>query len=267
MKNKSFPYNDEINISDIFRRLYKEKFLILFFTIIFGLISFLIPNSSEHLKNKKVIFVITDKSDLLEDYYLYLGSNDPLYNFNIQFQSELLKFENMSNFINNDKDFEKFQKYFKQIKSNPRKYFGERFGQLTHQNKIIHNQYFFFQSEIYTNTFIKNYIDFVKKKTLLQIKKFAQNDLKYKLNRNKAILKKIGTNLDYQYLNYNTEITELETLLKQLENLEIEDDVIYYMDNTDLLSTSPKLLKLNLLLGLIIGFFISLTIIFFKKNF
>jgi LPS O-antigen subunit length determinant protein (WzzB/FepE family) len=149
MKNKSFPYNDEINISDIIRRLYKEKFLILFFTIIFGIIFSLLPNFSESKKNK-IIFVLKDKTDLFQEYTIYLGFNyDTENNFNNQFQSELLKFENMNDFLKRDKDFEKFQKYFKQINTTSRKYFMETFGQATHQNKNIYNQ-FFFSKVMYT---------------------------------------------------------------------------------------------------------------------
>jgi hypothetical protein len=276
MKNKSFPYNDEINISDIIRRLYKEKFLILFFTIIFGIIFSLLPNFSESKKNK-IIFVLKDKTDLFQEYTIYLGFNyDTENNFNNQFQSELLKFENMNDFLKRDKDFEKFQKYFKQINTTSRKYFMETFGQATHQNKNIYNQFFFFQSDVYTPTFFKNYIHFIKEKSFFQNKKFIQINLQNKLDRIDGILKTLDTSVGYEYtisekkfllVKYNSEIIELERLLKKLENLKMDDDIISYMDDTVPLSTSPELLKLNLHLGLIIGFFISLTIIFFKRNF
>jgi hypothetical protein len=275
MKNNSISSKDEINISDIIRSLYKDKFLILFFTIIFGLISFLIPNSSEHKKNK-IVFVLKDKSDLFQDYNIYSGFNyDTLNNFNAQFQLELLRFENMNDFLKRDKDFKKFEKYFAQINTTSRKYFGEMFGQLTYQNKNIYNQFFFFQSEIYTDVFIKNYINFIKEKSFFQTKKFNQRYLQYNLDKNKAILKTLesidfeyGTEKKFLLIKHKSEILEIEGLLKRLENLKMDDDIIAYMDdNTVLFSTSSKFLNLNLLLGLIIGFFISLTIIFFKNFF
>jgi LPS O-antigen subunit length determinant protein (WzzB/FepE family) len=293
-KNNSYIADDEIDLADLIKSLWREKILILSISIICGLAGYVYA-SFQPQEFKTEIQINYPPPQLFEP-YTYVLNNTPNTNTNIvaQFVSDLkvnfLSLDNVETFIEESREFSNFKGYLKTRNISAKKYFKNKLlneaSLVKEKNLINTNRYFlFFTKELDGDIFLNNYVQFIKKKTIIETKKklkfsienmivIYENSLeKAKLiNLENPILKSM--NQSTQVVNepndlfykgskiLSHEITYLKRLLIKLEN-----DQFYYEITTDkpfssYVKTSSSLKYFAI--ALMIGLFLSLIIIFFK---
>jgi LPS O-antigen subunit length determinant protein (WzzB/FepE family) len=297
-KNNSYIADDEIDLADLIKSLWREKILILSISIICGLAGYVYA-SFQPQEFKTEIQINYPPPQLFEPYTYVLNNtpntNTPNTNTNIvaQFVSDLkvnfLSLDNVETFIEESREFSNFKGYLKTRNISAKEYFKNKLlneaSLVKEKNLINTNRYFlFFTKELDGDIFLNNYAQFIKKKTIIETKKklkfsienmivIYENSLeKAKLiNLENPILKSM--NQSTQVVNepndlfykgskiLSHEITYLKRLLIKLEN-----DQFYYEITTDKpFSSYVKTSSLKYFaIALMIGLFLSLIIIFFK---
>jgi LPS O-antigen subunit length determinant protein (WzzB/FepE family) len=291
-KNNSYLADDEIDLGDLLRTLWREKILILSISIICGLLGYLYVS----FKPEEFIIQIKIKNPpfhLFEPYTQVFTKNSNS-NSNIaqefisDFKLNLLSLDNLEIFVEESQDLDTLKKYLKSRNISTKQYFAKKFVEEKEKNIIISNTYsLVFEEEILDgDIFLNNYLDFIKKKNITEFKKNLKliienriNDFQNALetakliNLENPILKSLG--------NQNQVINEPEALfykgtkvlsqsiiidkklLQKLENDQFNYNLILDKGIAIKINTTPS--YSFFLIGLLIGFFLSFIIIFFKS--
>jgi hypothetical protein len=276
-KNKQTIQGDEIDLVDLIRQLFQEKVLILFISIIFGLLAFLHAYS----KNKNVEFKIEGKfrsESLLE-------TNNEL--IKSDFDYHFINFKNFNTFLE-QKENEDFKQVLKLNNLSSLDYFlDQKLKILPKINKSNLNlqEYsfsFIYPKEIDGVSFIINYLEFTKKnKNFIDrkhLKKIYQKEIDNHL-RALDISKKIkiempmpmiyrSNDLTFNDLSFkgsiylSEQINYLQKISSEIDNNEFFR--IDYLINKPV-TIGNKSLSMYFITGLILGLLLSLLIIFCKK--
>ena len=267
-KNKQTIQGDEIDLVDLIRQLFQEKVLILFISIIFGLLAFLYAYS----KNKNVEFKIEGK--LLSEPLLKINNKLNIPDFDYHFTN----FKNINTFLE-QKENEHFKQVLKLNNLSSFDYFlNQKLKILPIINKpnLNFQEYrfsFIYPKEIDGVSFIINYLEFTKKnKDFIDkksLKKFYQEEIDNHL-RALDISKKIemsmiyrGDDLSFKGSIYLSEqINYLRKISSEIDNNEFLR--IDYLINKPV-AIGNKSLSTYFIIGLILGLLLSLLIIFCKK--
>jgi LPS O-antigen subunit length determinant protein (WzzB/FepE family) len=290
-KNNPYITDDEINLGDLARILWREKILILFISIICGLLG----NFYGSLKPQKFRAEITLKNpptQIFEPYNLFninFNNNNNNNNIAVQFISDfklnLLSLDSVVNFIEESREFDNFKGYLKSRNISVEQYFRDyKFGEVKEKNIIIPNKYFLNHSkELDGVIFLNKYVEFTKKKTIVELKNNLKLTLLNTINNQKEALeiaKKIQLEnpiikvIDQQRvvnvpetLFYGTKVISenLNNLNKRLIKLENDQFVFNIILQKPMTLPIDRKSPLNFASGSILGFFLSLGIIFFKN--
>jgi len=291
-KNNTYLVDDEIDLGNIIKSLWKEKILILSISIICGLVGYFYGL----LKPQELRAEITLKNpptQIFEPYNLFninLNNNNNNNNIAGQFISDfklnLLSLDNLENFIEESREFDNFKGYLKSRNISGKQYFiNQKFGEAKDKNIITSNKYFLNHTkELDGAIFLDKYVEFIKKKTIAELKNNLKMTLLNTINNHQEALeiaKKIqlenpiikttsqqqvvnepealfykGTKVISENLNY------LNKRLIKLENDQFNYNVILQKAST---LKNPTNLPLYFVLGLILGSFLSLVIIYLKN--
>ena len=214
------------------------------------------------------------------------NNNNIAEQFISDFKLNFLSLDNLENFIEESREFDNFKRYLKSRNISAKQYFinDEKFGQVKEKNIITPNKYFLNHTkELDGAIFLNKYVEFVKKKTIAQSKNNLKLTLLNTINNNQEALeiaKKVQLeNPIIKTINQQQVVNEPEALFykgtkvisENLNNLnkrliKLENDEFNY--NATLqkaLSLNTINLTLYLVLGLILGSFLSLVIIYFKN--
>jgi LPS O-antigen subunit length determinant protein (WzzB/FepE family) len=292
-KNNSYLARDEIDLSDLIKLFWKEKILILSISIIFGFAGYLY-SSFQPQESKVEIKLKNPPTELFEPYTFISNNssssitttttNNIAGNFISYFKLNFLSLDNLQSFVDESREFDNFKAYLKKYFMNKNK-----IGEVKEKNLVIPNIYFLvYPKKIDGNLFFNNYVEFTKKKTALELKK----NLKLSIENNVTILenaldKAKLINLEYPIIRSMTnsnqvineppdlfykgskiisqEIIYLKKLLIKLENEQFNFEIILDKSSNYSDNTIPNLS--HFVIGLIIGLFLSLVIIFFKSIF
>jgi len=292
-KNNSYLARDEIDLSDLIKLFWKEKILILSISIIFGFAGYLY-SSFQPQESKVEIKLKNPPTELFEPYTFISNNssssitttttNNIAGNFISYFKLNFLSLDNLQSFVDESREFDNFKAYLKKYFMNKNK-----IGEVKEKNLVIPNIYFLvYPKKIDGNLFFNNYVEFTKKKTALELKK----KLKLSIENNVTILenaldKAKLINLEYPIIRSMTnsnqvineppdlfykgskiisqEIIYLKKLLIKLENEQFNFEIILDKSSNYSDNTIPNLS--HFVIGLIIGLFLSLVIIFFKSIF
>ena len=282
-KNNTYLADDEIDLANIIKSLWKEKILILSISIICGLLGYFYAL----LKPQELRTEITLKNpptQIFEPYNLFNNNNNIAGQFISDFKLNILSLDNVQNFIEESREFDNFKEYLKSRNISANMYFANKFGEAKEKNIIIPNKYFINHSkELDGAIFFNKYVEFIKKKTIVEFKNNLKLTLLNIINNHQEALeiaKKIqlenpiikttsqqqavnepealfykGTKVLSENLNY------LNKRLIKLENDQFNYNIILQKALT---LKNPINLPLYFALGLMLGLFLSLVIIFFK---
>jgi len=292
--------NKEINPKNLFLYLLREKVLISFFSILFMLIFFLYSiNFKENFQTK--IAITNPPSKIFEPYNsIFYRSQNEIFRSNqnnnniqqigksylqnqfiISFHQNIKSIYNFRDFLDNNNNYEKF---YKSKNINIEKYFNKsNFGSIKQREKNnVHEYYFIFPEDFPGDIFFSDYILFSQNKTAVEfeaeIKETIQNSISYDMQI-LNIIKKIDYNSIANFkknnnLNEYLILQSVNDLSAQIE----QNQLIMQNLNHKNFNFKPFLEKpskptpaskyfvfLYSLLGLSLGFFLALIIIFFKN--
>ena len=297
-KNNSYLFENTIDIKFFLKGLFREKILILSISIICGLLGYFYTLSKPQ-EFKSQITLKNPPTQIFDAYNLFNSSNN--YNTNTnnntnansisiagQFISEFnlnfLSSDNVENFIEENREFNNFKDYLKSRNISAREYF--KIGEVKEKNIILTNKYFLIHSKEFDGAiFLNKYAEFIKKKTITELKSNLRLSLLNIINNhNEAIEIAKKIQLENPIIKTNQQqqvVTEPEALFYKgtkvlTENInylnrrliKLESDKLDYNVISQKSTTSPHnpiSLPLYFASGLMLGFFLSLVIIFFKN--
>jgi LPS O-antigen subunit length determinant protein (WzzB/FepE family) len=296
-KNSNYLSDDEIDFSYLVRVLWKDRILILLISIVLGLSGFFL--SLYKIKNIAE-FTIKDPPRQIFDFYntntntntnfsnvittSNIGkANNELYTIN--FNLNLLSLSNLESFVEQSREFDDFKLFLKSKNISVKQYFKieGNFGQVKEKEKIILNKYYFtLPKELDGNIFIKNYIEFIKEKTIDEHKKILKLELENKLtkfenslqiamkiqqgNSSAKSITREGFELDGSadlYNNSQAALSEQIVILKLLQ-AKLDKDKFSHNALLDITLTEDKP-KFFGLVGFFLGLFFSLMIIILRS--
>jgi|LakMenEpi03Aug12_release.lakeMendotaPanAssembly.Ray.scaffolds.fasta_scaffold228509_1 LPS O-antigen subunit length determinant protein (WzzB/FepE family) len=291
---KKYPsvQNDfEINLSDIFGKLWKDKILIFLICLIFSITSYFYFTSQT--KTYKIGIEFSEASEKVFNHYiefskeLQMPTKDLEINFNNEFREQLLKPDNFAEFVKKNNEIIEFKSYLKDKNIDIPTFFEESFiiNYLDKESKklIIDRIYFIYEKNFLAEKILNEYIIFVKNKTeeifkrdildkvIFQIKHYKyhlmlanaanlnepKGEFVYINNANNSdILFFLGTKI------LTIKINNLENLLDKDKTLRLNYNPIKKKINPSANFKSPKI---YLALSFVLGLFFSLVILFIKS--
>jgi LPS O-antigen subunit length determinant protein (WzzB/FepE family) len=178
-KNNPYITDDEIDLADLVRTLWREKILILSISIICGLLGYLYA-TIELQELKSEITLKNPPVQIFEPYNLlniYNNNNNNNNNNNIagqfisDFKLNFLSLDNLQSFMEESRDFDNFKRNLKSRNISAKEYFVDKIGEVKDKNIIISNKYFLNHTkEVDGAIFLNKYVEFIKKKLLLSSK-------------------------------------------------------------------------------------------------
>jgi LPS O-antigen subunit length determinant protein (WzzB/FepE family) len=313
-KNNLYIANDEIDLRELIKTLCREKILILSISIICGLIGyiyafFVLGQLKTEIKIKNPPFQLFEPYNYLlinknssnnnNDYNNNKNNNnknnnnnnneDTTRQFISDFKLNFLSLDNVESFVEESRDLDSFKEYLKSKKTSAKKYFHTKLGQSKeNENTIIPNTYFLvFEKKVLDgNTFLNNYLEYVKKKNIIETKKNLKLTIENRIQESKDALETAKLiNLENPILksqNQNQVINEPEALfykgtkvlsqniiiyqklLQKLENDQFNYNLILDKGIPPEIITMPSYFFFSI--GLVIGFFLSCIILIFKSD-
>jgi LPS O-antigen subunit length determinant protein (WzzB/FepE family) len=299
-KNNPYLADDEIVLGDFIKSLWKEKILILSISIICGLAGYLYA-SFQPQEFKAKIKLKNPPSQLFEVYshelnYRNSNSNIDLRGqFIFDFKLNFLSLNNLQNFTEESREFDNFKEYLRLRNISSKKYFENKIHEVKEKNLIIPNEYFLvYTKELDGDIFLNNYAQFIKKKTVFEIKKNLKLSIKNKIAAlENALEKAILINLENPILinlenpilkstnQKNIVVTEWDDLFYKGSKILLQE--IIYLNrfliklendqfNFEILSDNPLSFPINknlnltyLAIGTMFGLFLSFGIILFRS--
>jgi LPS O-antigen subunit length determinant protein (WzzB/FepE family) len=292
-KNNYYSESNEINLEESIKLIWKNKILVLFITIVFGLLGCLYKfilyeefRSIVSLKSPPPQLFISYNSFREYGQYNYYDK------FNYDLDLNLLSKDNLDEFISQSKIKNEYYSKIKFFKFN-KKYSSslDEAQNLEEKKKIsyIANSYFLiFPKEIQGDILLDNYIKFTKNKTLIELKKNIKEELEYSLLKYNAhlnialdlnLIEPAGffgqpfkiENQDLSLFSRGTKVLSQEIILINNLYKKLDDNLFDYNHILEKPS-KPRIVEpfgthVYLLLGLTIGFFLSLMIVFIKNIF
>ena len=304
-KNNSYITDDEIDLSDYIKSLWREKILVLSISIICGLLGYLYASFKPEIF-KVEIKLKNPPFQIFEPYNGLFEINNNINNININnnnnnnninsgreqfisdFKIELLSLDNLESFVQESRDFDNFKAYLKSKNITIKKHFKDKFGEVKEKNLINVNKYFLvFAKELDGDIFLNNYVEFTKKKNITNFKKNLKMAIENKIAVHEQALE-IATliNLENPILksldNQSQVVNEPEALFYKGTKVLLQN-IIYFKRlsqkvENDQFNYNPILDKASLPVfqnispplffgfALILGFLLSLVIIFLRNK-
>lgn len=300
MKKDNFYLSDnEIDLGNLIKSIWKEKIIVLSISIICGLFGYVY--SVSQTKMYKVEITLRDVAPIVfETYQSYLYTDDPrsksvsqLHNphdisqqYNYELKLNLLSDDNLFEFAERNNKINDFKNHLKKENISLRNYFKGKL-KLTIDNNINLNKYYLTYTEpLPAENFLNDYFVFTQQKALTILKKtitqkiltkikLYQNNLKIaeEIDLKNPILHSVIENRgiidEPQQLFYRgtkalaQEIVFLNNLLNEAENLTLDYNQIVEKVSSPLLISHSN--KIFVFIGLVLGLFFSFIIIFLKK--
>lgn len=280
MKKSNFITNDgEINLREAILILLKNKFLILSISILFTLVSYI------YFINKPLEVKV--KIKLLDPPENLFGSNaQAIKNLNLlisDFRLHILSADNIERFLMQSKDFDDFKAFLKSRDINIKSYFYNRIKVEKYLNVAVPNEYILdCPKELNAELFLISYVDYLWNELISKYKEKLENEINNQIYlHNSAFDAAFRANIDTPLIQQESlESLSLSLMLqgtfvlkekikllnnKKLEIREISPNFRQILEKPVLLKNTDKTSFYYLLLGFIVGFFLSLGAIFFKS--
>jgi LPS O-antigen subunit length determinant protein (WzzB/FepE family) len=291
-KNNTYLADDEIDLGNLIKLLWKEKILILSISIICGLAGYLYASFFQPQEFKTEIQLRNPPSQLFEPYSFLIYNNNNNNNniagqFIFDFKLNFLSLDNVESFLEESRNFDNFKRYLKSKNITAKKYFKDQLSEVKEKNIIIPNKYFLVFEKKYLDgdIFFNNYVEFTKKKSTTEFKKNLKLTIENRIysyeqaveiakliNLENPILKSLNQAqvvnepeaLFYKGSKVLTQnILHLKKLLQKLENDQFNYNLISDKASPPVLTNASVILFF--VFGLTLGFLLSLAIIILKN--
>lgn len=180
-KKKTNLQDDEINLSEIILYFWKQKFLILFFSLTFLVAGFIYGMLQPKIYETDVTLRNTPET-LFFKYNLYLQEKFEK-SFDKELKLNLLSFDNLLEFIEKNNKINELKSSLKENNIDIRKYFEEKL--ILKKNKYT----FSFEKSFQGEDFLNDYVIFTKQKTEKIFKEQLITTINNKINYYKQNLK------------------------------------------------------------------------------
>jgi len=270
---KTYLLNDK-DFEELFKKLWKEKFLILIITAIFSLLFyFYYSNVTKKLRTEIVIqnppaYLFLEYNSF---YRHYIGQ-DFLNIFITDLHYNLLSQSNLENFLRHTNAFQNLDFLNEKIDKN--KY--AKYLQLTANKE---NKYFLiFPEGVNGKSLLSDYVDYTKKITLSE----SKNKIKISLKKiSSSMISSLEISKNYQFLSVQSQfeldnfydpkilsnrIFILNNLIARLDKENFDYDIILInaLDHSAVL-VSP-IAKFYRFFGIVLGFFLAVLIVIFRDK-
>ena len=276
-KSNLIRQDDEIDILELLRKIWKDKIFIIFISLLFTTIGYVY--STLEPKKQKISILVRETPFFLLDEYRQIFEKNTNFNFSKEFNNEFANLlflpDNLSHFVEQDDKNEKLKFYLKNKNIDTRDFFAQEYD-YTYSNESKKNFFKYsliFKDYLLEDNFLKNYVIFTKKKTEILFRENLSKLIIYeikKYNENLEIAKKIGYanpkdgNEIYskgtEVLSYR--ISKLNEVLKKTQNLTLDYSPILQLYSQTSIFPSSQFKFAGL--GLVLGLLFSILIIFFR---
>ena len=249
-KNNLYITDNEIDLRDLIKKLWKEKTLILSISIIFGLAGYFYTLLKPQ-EFKAEILLKNPPAQIFEPYNLLRGNhtntsantntnNVLVEQFISDFKLNFLSLDNLQSFIEESREFDNFKRYLKSENISTQEYFANNIGEAKDRNITIANKYFLnYSKELDGPLFLNKYAEFAKKKTIVDFKNVLKLSLLNIINEHQEALE-IAKKIDLE--NPIIKTTNQQQLLLALN----EPEALFYK-GTKVLSENLIYLKKRLI--------------------
>lgn len=194
-KSNNYLADDDIDMAEIIRKLWKEKILILFTSAFCMLLAYFYAFNLP--KEYKTIITIKNPPSNIFDTYNSIFIYKDSYNFKnltsqnssnsnststssinpiifgefiFDLNSNLLSLDNLESFLEQSKEMDNFKEFLKIKNVSAKQYFQDnKFGAVREKNQIIPNKFFLiYPIELGGDNFLNKYVEFTKKKTQIE---------------------------------------------------------------------------------------------------
>lgn len=287
---------DEIDLKKVVLNLWKEKILILSFSLFFLVLSYFYT-VTKPLEFRTIITLKEFPNNLILKFSEVFPEKKFVNMFYRGFTENLKSFDNLENFIKQNQNINSFKQYLKKKKISSKEYFlnnpnKEKFGQTLLRGKENDKKYYFdFPQHLNGQNFLNDYVLYTYKNSELAIKDEIKSSIINKINfYEKSLSKAKELNIQYpailerlkdrnlvvvdnpqEMIIYNGTILlseEIKFYTKLLNDLnEFETKFNPILDSATRPFVTSNTAKKNAIFGFIFGLLISLVCIIVKNAF
>jgi LPS O-antigen subunit length determinant protein (WzzB/FepE family) len=304
-KNNFYLSDNEIDLSDLIKLMWRDKIIVLSISIICGFFGYVYSVSQPKMYKAEIV-LRNAPSSLFEAYRTFLiveplqsqsqsqsqlqlqSSEGISKHFNDEFKTLLLSLDNLVQFVENNNKIDDLKNNLKEKDISASNYFNGKFEYVEDKNKKILNKYSLIYSEPFpVDTFLKDYIIFTQQQALIIFKKTLTQKIIAEISLYQQHLK-IAENIGLKnpilqsMIEGRGVINEPEALFYKGTKV-LSQQLIFLNDLLDetqnlKLDYNPILEKtlskpfiitqtpkMSVSIGLILGLFFSFIIIFLKK--
>ena len=281
--------NNEIDLFELIRQLWKEKIIILFISLIFTVAGYLYGTVQPKIYKTQII-IREAPSSLFESYHNIFSTQQQqqqsiVAQFNEEVRLKLLSSDTLVQFVANNNKISNFKNHLNEKDISVRKYFSETFKLVTDKN--IRNKYSLTYSQILPGeTFLNDYILFAHQQALIIFKEHLMKQIIADINLHEQhlkiaeginlqnpILKSMGVSqavvnepLELFYkgtIVLSKKISYLTNLLNKTKDLTLDyDPVLEQASVAELISISPTTFAF---IAFFLGLFLSSIIILIRN--
>jgi LPS O-antigen subunit length determinant protein (WzzB/FepE family) len=265
--------NNEIVFDKFFiKALWKNKVLIFFFSIAFMIIGYIYgafqpKYYKTELKLNDLPITLFYEFESFGDTKKNINDFYMLENFKKKFKSNLLSIDNLSEFLQQSKDFENFRNYQNNNNINPKIYFKDKLKVYFDQNNSVTSVSLIFEKKLDGEQFINKFVMFSFQKAVDDILKIILSKTNSDISLIKIEIANSENSISDPGLSKNSLYAKLNYqnyLYKLAKNFKINyEPILDAASSSHLISKPPLIFSL---LGFFLGMFICIIILFIRFN-
>jgi LPS O-antigen subunit length determinant protein (WzzB/FepE family) len=290
MKQNSTNMQDgEINLKEIIQKLWKKKFLIFFVSLIFAVTGYVYGVLQPKIYKSEII-LREAPNDLfsLNNFFFNTRDKDVITDLNEEIKLNLLSRDNLIKFYESNNKITDLKNYLKEKNISISNYFEGKLNIEFETAEHMQKYSLTFTKPLAGENFLTNYVNYVKKKTFIEMKKqlikkilneinFYEHNLKIAeiINLSNPILQSTGQNISLlaepEALFYrgtkvlSQELIYLNLLLNDVKNTTYDNNIILHKATPAMLITKEP--HFIMVISFIFGLFLSFIIVFLKSTF
>ena len=278
--NKSIQ-DDEIYLGDIFRKLWKEKILILSICFFFMIMGYTYSLLQPKIYKTEIKIKEIDTLSLNKYHYIFLS--DPKLQDNIseqlnrQINYNIMSIDNLVDFAEKNNQIDDFKSFLKKKKINLRDYFLENLKFESEKLKNVPKTFSLtFEKPLPGEEFLNSYIIYVAQQAetnlLKQLTQVITNEIKL-AKQNLEITNSTNPNIlstkpesfgKDNHIFYQKRLANLNDQLDEIKKVKLDYNII--LDKASPAIEISKSVQILLVIAFLMGLFLSFIIIFIKST-